>query len=481
MGKIELYPSRTDDKAREKCGVFLSYGDNNAADIVLQGLKSLQHRGQDSAGIAGYDHSYPDRVVGLGKVKEVFPDDNIALRADRAIGQVRYSTSRGLAAEYAQPIGVDIGNGNMFYLGHNGNIATTRRLEGLMDSLGVPYDHLNDSGMVAHSIGYFLRKGASLEDSFAEVVPYMRGVYSLVMVTPTQMGAARCEYGVKPQSIGKIGDSYITASETCAIDAVGADYIRDIIPGELVTFDSNGMTAHQISEPKYALCAFEPIYFASPDSFLYGKRVRDYRIDLGRQLAIEFPNLQADLVVPLLKSGELSGKGFTEKSGIPTDEEALKINENIDRTFITANMDERWAKAEAKYIANPDIIRGKRVVTIDDSQVHGTTDRVTVPMLRRAGAASVIVLKASPIYRYPNFYGTNTSVQSDLASYRRSEEQIREWIGADQVGFLSLEGLKSVFGENRERFDYCVFDGEYKVPIGEHISEVEGLKVPAGV
>lgn len=459
------------NELKEKCGVFGIYGDDRAAEIVLQGLKALQHRGQDSAGIAGYSDLHPNRIAGLGRVENVFPEDNLrGLKADRAIGQVRYTTSSGLSLEHAQPVDVDIGFDEKLYLGHNGNVPSTRSLERLMDSKGISHDYFNDSEMIAHSIGYFLRGGASLPDAFREIVPYIPGVYSLVMITSGQMAAARCENGVKPDSIGIRGQNYVVASETCALDAVEAEYLRDVVPGEFITFDDNGMTAYKICDPKYKLCIFETIYFASPKSYLYGRLVEDYRIDYGRMLAKE-NQISADMILPLLQSGLYGSIGFSEVSGIPI-MPGLEINNGIDRTFITAGISDRRDKAESKYKANMDLVSGKDVITIDDSQVHGTTDLVTVRKLREAGARRIIVLKASPVYKYPNFYGTNTSVQSELASSGRTVDQIRQWIGADDLGFLSLEGLKSTLGEYRDNFDFCVFDGVYPVPIGERASEI---------
>jgi len=459
------------NEIKEKCGVFGVYGVDQAARIVLHGLKALQHRGQDSAGIAGYRGSDYSRVADLGLVSEVFPDDNLmGIRADMAVGQVRYTTSQGLSINHAQPVEVDIGNDEKLFLSHNGNVPDTRPLERLLASNGISHEHLNDTELMAQVIGYSLRRGAKLVDAYWEMASRVPGVYSLTMLTPHEMAAARCEYGVKPISVGKIGEIYVVSSETCGLDAVGAEYIRDITPGEFISFDKNGLTENQLFNPKYKLCIFEAIYFASPKSYLYGRLVEDYRVEFGRQLAREH-KIDADVVFSLPDSGNFATKGYSEISGIPVKPGLIK-NRAIDRTFITAGMDEKMAKAKAKYIPQKQLIDGRDIVTVDDSEVHGTTDQVTVPLLRKNGARRVIVLKASPCYRFSNHYGTNTSYQSDLASYGRTEEGIRDWIGADYLGFLSLEGMKSTLGEYRDSFDFSVFDGVYPVPIGERASEI---------
>lgn len=474
MGHIIKRCDLMPGKPREKCGVFGIYGNDNAAEITLLGLKALQHRGQDSAGIAGYKGSTPNRVAGLGRVADVFPEGDLrGLKLEKAIGQVRYTTSKGLSVDHAQPVEVDLGQGKKFYLAHNGNIPDTRPLARLLDLLRIPYSHLNDTGMFAQAIGAYLKKGAGLVEAFSEVSPYVSGVYTVVMLTPKEMGAARCEYGIKPGSIGIKGDNIVVSSETCGLDAVGADFVRDINPGELIIIDDNGIASHKITNSKYKLCIFEPIYFADPKSLIYGKLVEDYRVDFGRALAREH-RIDADIVVPLLNSGLFASQGFSEVSGIPI-ELALQKNALIDRTFITAGMEDRMTKAKSKYIPVKKLLQGKTVVTVDDSQVHGTTDLVTVPMLQEAGAKRVIVLKASPVYKYPNFYGTNTSDQSTLAASGRSVEQIRDWIKADYMGFLSLEGMKNVLGEDKDSFDYSVFDGNYPVPIGENVNDIQGL------
>lgn len=459
------------NELKEKCGVFGIYGNDRAAEIVLQGLKALQHRGQDSAGIAGYKGSHYDRIANLGRVSDVFPNDDLrGLRANNAIGQVRYTTSKGLTLKHAQPAEADIGNDEKLCISHNGNLPVTKPLEEFMDSKGISYEDSNDTDMITQVIAYFLRHGARLVDAYWEMASRVHGVYSLALFTRREMAAARCEYGVKPLSIGRFDNSHIISSETCGFDYVGANSLRDVTPGEFVSFDENGISEHQLFDPKSKLCIFETIYFASPKSYLYGRLVEDYRIEYGRMLAKEH-QIHADMVIPLLKSGLYGSMGFSEVSGIPI-MPGLEINEEIDRTFITAGMTDRRNKAESKYKANMDLVSGKDVITIDDSQVHGTTDLVTVRKLREAGARRIIVLKASPVYKYPNFYGTNTSVQSELASSGRTVNQIRQWIGADYLGFLSLEGLKSTLGEYKDSFDFSVFDGIYPVPIGEKESEI---------
>ncbi|OGE16981.1 hypothetical protein A3F00_03090 [Candidatus Daviesbacteria bacterium RIFCSPHIGHO2_12_FULL_37_11] len=471
MERVAQSQYYSDDNFKEKCGVFGVYGIDQAAEIVLQGLKALQHRGQDSAGIAGYKGSEYSRVAELGLVTQVFSNDNLrGIIANKAVGQVRYTTSQGLSKDHAQPVEIDIGNDEKLFLSHNGNIPDTRPLEKLLDSRNISYTYLNDTEMVGQVFGLFIRQGAKLVDAYWEMASRVPGVYSLAMLTPREMAAARCEYGVKPLSFGKIDNSYVVSSETIGLDAVNAEFIRDVTPGEFISFNENGLDAYQLFDPKYKLCIFEAIYFASPKSYLYGRVVEDYRIEFGRQLAREH-KIFADVVFSLPDSGNFATKGYSEISGIPMEAGLIK-NRAIDRTFITAGMDEKMAKAEAKYIPQKQLIDGRDTITVDDSQVHGTTDRVTVPLLRKNGASKVIVLKASPCYRFSNHYGTNTSYQPDLASYGRTEEELRDWIGAEYLGFLSLEGMKKTLGKYRDMFDFSVFDGNYPVPIGERAKEI---------
>jgi amidophosphoribosyltransferase len=473
MSRIELNQAYLLGRPREKCGIFGVHGDSNAAGMVRRGLELLQKRGQDSAGISGYLGSESQRIVGLGLVKDVFPNGDLrGLNADRVIGHVRYSTAGGVSLSNAQPIRVEIGPDRYLDVAHNGNFADPSPLLGLRDLLNLPHHRSSDTGIFTDILGHFLRRGATLKEAFMEVEPYIPGVYTLLMQTPEEMGVARCEYGIKPGFRGRKGDAIIISSETNALDDAEATDIEELVPGELLIINRDGeVTPHKFAEPKYKLCIFEPVYFADPKSRFYGRTVEDYRIEFGRELAREFP-VDADMIMPLLNSGKYAAQGYHEVSGIPI-MPGVRINEDIDRTFITADMDERRAKARAKYIVDPEIVRGKRIITIDDSQVNGVTDEVVVEMLLEAGALAVYVGKASPIYRYPNNYGTNTSEQHRLVSFRRSEDQIRRHIKADKLGFLSLAGMKRTLGRDADKFDFSVYTGEYPVSIGDKIHDIE--------
>lgn len=453
----------------EHCAVVGVTKRDDAALQVRTALRALQHRGHDASAIASCDGSDDYWEGGSGYVEEALTDEKLKkLPGSVAIGHNRYSTSGGDG--HPQPV-----RDGKLALAHNGTVPDTKLLEGLLDSVGVNYANKNDSEMMTFAIGYFLKKGASLEDAYGEVRPYIPGVYSLTLLYEGQLAAIRCECGIRPEVLGRRDDSFMVASETCALDATGFNYVGDITPGTLVKFTDNGPEIFKFTEPKYKLDIFETIYFSWFTSLVYSRIISDYRQSYGEQLARELKGISADLIIPVYNSGKEAAIGFSRESHIPMPDEdkpGLVRNKEVGRTFITAGQANREAKVEEKFTADPEVVDGKSIIVVDDSIVNGTTSPVIVRKLRSAGAREVTVAIPSPRVLYPNFYGIDTPRQSQLLAFRMNHEQMRQHINVDRLVFLSIDGLKTTLGPLRDLFDFSCLDGNYPVDIGERAREI---------
>lgn len=448
------------DGLHEECGVFGVWGVPNAAEVTYYGLHSLQHRGQEGCGIVTVNEEEQlRRVKGLGLVTEVFNNDNLStLKGDMAIGHVRYSTAGGGGIENVQPFMFRHNSGD-FALAHNGNLVNSDQLRRYLEDRGSLFQSTSDSEILAHLI-----KKNPNERKMPRIYPIMEalnmieGAFAFVVMTQKRIYACRDKYGLRPLSLGKLGDGYVVSSETCAFSTIGAEFIRDIEPGEIVTIDHHGIRSRRYSEyQRHAMCAMEYIYFARPDSDIESMNVHTFRKESGKLLFKESP-ADADIVVGVPDSSLSAAMGYAEASGLPYEMGLIK-NKYIGRTFIQPSQEMRDKGVKMKLSPVLSIVSGKRVVLIDDSIVRGTTSLRIVRMLREAGATEVHVRIASPMIKFPCFYGVDISTYDELLCARRTLEEARQKIEADSLAFLS----ESALYEAGKRSDLCVacFCGVY--------------------
>ncbi|MBO8127726.1 MAG: amidophosphoribosyltransferase [Peptococcaceae bacterium] len=450
------------DKPREHCGIFGIYGPGlDIARHTYYGLFALQHRGQESAGIAVTNGRRINLHKGMGLVPEVFDSrtlDNLAGLA--AIGHVRYSTTGASHPINAQPL-VFYYAGGQIGLAHNGNLTNAVELRKQLSSTGAVFQTTTDSEVIINLIARYSQ--STLEEALMKCMIDIKGAYSLVMLTEDRVLAVRDPYGFRPLCLGKIGENkFVVASESCALDTIGAQFVRDVEPGEIVILDQNGITSRKgLAHNKRAHCVFEYIYFARADSNLDGFNVNRVRREMGRQLAREYA-VKADVVLPVPDSGIPAAKGFAEEAGIPL-EEGLMKNRYIGRTFIQPSQEMRDLGVRLKLNPIREVLHGKRIVLVDDSLVRGTTSGKIVRMLRKMGAKEVHLCLSSPPIIRSCYYGIDTSNEKELIASRKSIDKIREFIGADSLNYLSLDGLLNVFGDYRDHFCTACFSGRYPV------------------
>ncbi len=450
-----------DDHPEEACGVFGVYAPGqDVSRLTYFGLHALQHRGQESAGIAVADGESTVVFKDMGLVPQVFDESKLAaLQGHVAVGHVRYSTTGSTRWENAQPI-LKVIEGGTIALVHNGNLLNSKELRDEVMTNGHRLRSTSDSELIAEAVA--ARKTDSIEAAVAATMKRLHGAYSLLIMTETQLIGIRDAYGVRPLSIGRLGDGWVLASETCALDIVGAEYERDVRPGELVIIDENGLRSIQALEPqKPSLCVFEFIYFARPDSKVFGESLYKSRQRMGMELAKEAP-VHADLVMGLPDSGTPAAIGFARESGIPFGEGLIK-NRYIGRTFIEPNQTLRELGVRLKLNPLRDVIEGKRLVVIDDSIVRGNTSRQIIGLLKEAGAKEVHVRISSPPVKCPCFYGIDTDSESQLIAAQKDIEETREFIGADSLQYLSFDGLVRATGRTRGDFCLACFDGKYPI------------------
>ncbi|HPI92956.1 MAG TPA: amidophosphoribosyltransferase [Deltaproteobacteria bacterium] len=457
-----------DDHWHEECGIVGIYGDERAAEQVYLGLYALQHRGQESAGIASADGSCLEHHKGLGLVWSVFADPAVMpkLTGHAAIGHNRYSTRGTTTLINAQPILIECRTGKIA-VAHNGTITNASQLRKDMQDSGSIFQTTSDSEIVLHLIARS-REG-DVVSSVMDALKKLVGAYCFVFLTQDTLIAARDPLGFRPLSIGRHGDAFMVASETCAFDIMGAEYIRPVKPGEVVVIDKDGMRSLWLPEsPRKSFCIFEHIYFSRPDSLIFGEKVDKIRRKLGKRLAEDSP-ADADIVISVPDSGNTAALGFARVSGLRY-EIGLIRNHYVGRTFIAPHQDKR--KLDVKVKLNPvsGVLDGKRVVLVDDSIVRGTTMRQIVRLLRDKGAREVHVRISSPPIMHPCYYGIDISKHSELIASEKSIEQIRAYLNADSLGYLTIPGMLSTV-ENPG--DYCTacFSGDYSTPLPEQFDK----------
>ncbi len=449
-----------DRELHEECGVFGIYGVPNAASLTYYGLHALQHRGQEGAGIVSVDEGGVfRRIKGGGLVTEVFDEAKLAtLKGSTAIGHVRYTTAGGGGMENVQPFLFRHNTGD-FALAHNGNIVNSELLRRHLENKGSLFQSTSDSEILAHLI----KKETRYHDrprifSIIDALNMLEGSFAFLIMTANRIYACRDKYGLRPLSIGKLGDGWVVSSETCAFDVLGAEFVRDVEPGEIVTIDRTGIRSRDYSMYKrHEMCSMEYIYFARPDSDVDGCNVHAYRKESGRLLWKEAP-AEADIVVGVPDSSLSAAMGYAEASGLPYEMGLIK-NKYIGRTFIQPSQELREKGVRMKLSAVRSIVKGKRVVLVDDSIVRGTTSRRIVAMLKEAGAIEVHVRIASPPMTDPCFYGVDTSTREELISARKNTAEVCAEIGADSLVFLSPEALLKA--GNRKELCMACFTGHY--------------------
>ena len=453
-----------DDKLREECGVVAIHGHPDAARQVYLGLYALQHRGQESAGIASADGQRLANIKGMGLVSEIFTDDVLAkLPGSMAIGHTRYSTTGDSALLNAQPIRVDSTKG-LIAIAHNGNLVNLGNVRSRLERDGAYFQTTSDSEIIVQLIAH--SKANSLVDAIADSLAQVEGAFSIVMMTRDRIFAARDPRGFRPLSMGRIKnpegpDTIVFASETCAFDLLRAEYERDVLPGELVMVTEDGVTSRQFSTGvEQSSCIFEHVYFARPDSRIYGRWVQQSRDQMGRQLAWE-SGVPADVIVPVPDSGVTAALGYAEQAHIPF-RFGLIRNHYVGRTFIEPEQRVRDFGVRLKLNPVRNLLEGKRVVLIDDSIIRGTTSRKIVRMVRGAGAKEVHLRISCPPTISPCYYGVDTPNKRELIAANQSVEDIRRFIEADSLAYLSLDGLyASVGAENNTGYCTACYTGNY--------------------
>ena len=450
------------DKFKDECGVFGIFGDSEAANMTYLGLYALQHRGQESAGIAASNGQQVRVSRAMGYVADTFDSEALAeLPGSMAIGHVRYSTSGDSKLLNAQPILIDCTHGQIAIC-HNGNLVNAGELRDDLVRQGSIFQSNSDTEVVLHL--YARSKASSVEDAVVESVSQVQGAFSFVMLTRDRLIAVRDPHGFRPLALGRLGDGVVVCSETCALDLIGATYMRDVEPGEVLVVSAGGMRSVKPFPPApLAHCIFEHVYFARPDSYVFGKSVNEVRTELGRMLAREQP-VGADVVVPVPDSGVCAAMGYAEESGVPL-RMGLIRNHYVGRTFIEPHSSIRNFGVKVKLNPVKSILNGRRVVLVDDSIVRGTTSRKIVRMVRAAGAKEVHVRISCPPTISPCFYGVDTPQKSELIAATHTIDEITTFLDADSVAYLSLEGLLSAVGSERGSYCSSCYTGRYPVAI----------------
>ena len=450
----------TVDKFKDECGVFGIFGHPDAAHMTYLGLYALQHRGQESAGIAVASDGRLKQARAMGYVSDVFKEDVLSSLVGRsAIGHVRYSTFGDSRVVNAQPLLIECSHGQIA-LCHNGNLVNAAELRDELVRQGSIFQTNSDTEVVLH---LYAKSTAKLtEDALVESVSRVKGAFSLALLTPDSLIAVRDPHGFRPLALGKLGDAYVVCSETCAMDLIGATYEREIEPGEVLVIDRDGPHSYKPFTPTPAAhCVFEHVYFARPDSYVFGQSVNEVRTNLGRLLAVE-SGVEADVVVPIPDSGLCAAVGYAESSGIPL-RMGLIRNHYVGRTFIQPQQSIRGFKVKVKLNTVRSIIEGKRVVLVDDSIVRGTTSQKIVRMVKAVGAREVHMRISCPPTVSPCYYGIDTPHRDQLIAAEHSVEEIRNYLGADSLSYLSLEGLRESVGVTHPNYCTACYTREYPV------------------
>jgi len=448
------------DKFREECGVFGIYGHTEAANLAYLGLYALQHRGQESTGIATSDGARLQIHKAMGHVADGFDEATFTrLTGTSAIGHVRYSTAGASGITNAQPILIDCAHGEIA-IAHNGNLVNAQELRDALVAQGSIFQTTSDTEVLLHL--YARSRAGSIEQALIESVTQAQGAFSLVLLTKDRLIAVRDPHGFRPLTLGRLGDAYVVCSETCALDLIDATWVRDIEPGEMLVIGPEGaVSLHPFPPAQSAHCVFEHVYFARPDSYVFGRSVNEVRTEFGRQLAREQPAI-ADVVVPIPDSGVCAATGFSAESGVPL-QMGLIRNHYVGRTFIEPHQSIRHFGVRVKLNPVRSILQGRRVVLVDDSIVRGTTSRKIVKMVRAAGATEVHMRISCPPTISPCFYGVDTPRRSELIAATHTLDEIRRYIGADSLGYISVEGLLASVGPTRGAYCTSCYTGKYPV------------------
>jgi len=452
------------ESPREKCGIFAVVGHQDAAKLTYFGLYALQHRGQESAGIVASDGRHVREHKAMGLVADIFNERILDdLKGRMALGHVRYSTTGSSLLVNAQPFRIQY-SGKSLAIAHNGNLVNAREIRARLEDRGSIFQTTMDSEVVLHLTAKCIKKG--LEEAMIETMAQVKGAYSMAVMTEDTIIAARDPNGFRPLCIGKLDSGYVISSETCAMDLVDATYLREIRPGEIVVINENGLKSISSGiKSRKSHCIFELIYFARPDSEVFGENVYLFRKKQGQLLARAFPRY-VDLVMPFPDSGNYAAIGYAQASGIPYEMGVIR-NHYVGRTFIQPSQSMRNFGVKVKLNPVRELLKGRRVLIIEDSIIRGTTARTRVKTLRKIGAREVHMLVSCPPHRFPCFYGIDFSSKGELIAAEKTVEEIRDFVGLDSLGYLDIEDLVKATDIPREDLCLACFDGHYPVPIDE--------------
>ena len=458
----------TDERPREACGIFAVYDHEEAAKLAYFGLYALQHRGQESAGIVASDGKTVLGHKDMGLVPEIFNEKILnRLKGRMALGHVRYSTTGSSLLVNAQPFSIHY-SGKSFAIAHNGNLVNARSIRTALEEKGSIFQTSMDSEVVLHLTAKCLKKG--LEQAMIETMRQVRGAYSMVIMTEDTLIAARDPNGFRPLCLGRIGSGYAISSETCAFDLVEAEFIRDIAPGEILIINKDGLhSIHADIQARTSQCIFELIYFARPDSDVFGQNVYLFRKEQGKLLAREFP-MDVDFVMPFPDSGNYAALGYAQASGLPLEMGVIR-NHYVGRTFIQPSQSMRDFGVKVKLNPVRDLLKGQRVLIIEDSIIRGTTSRTRIKTLRKIGAREVHMLVSCPPHRFPCYYGIDFSRSGELIAAHKSVEEIRKYIGLDSLGYLDIRNMVNATDIPKKDLCLACFDENYPVPITEDFSK----------
>ncbi|HDN97540.1 MAG TPA: amidophosphoribosyltransferase [bacterium] len=452
---------------KENCGLVGIYNHKNASEILYLGLFSLQHRGQESAGIVVSDGKRVFSKKGMGLVWEVFASQDLKkLEGNFGIGHVRYSTTGSSSEKNTQPFLIEY-KGKTLAIAHNGNLVNSYSLRKRLEEKGAIFQTTLDTEIIMHLIVRSNKK--TLLEKIKDALSKLKGAFSLLIFTEDSIIAVKDPWGFKPLCLGKINDGYIVASESCAFDLVGAEYLREIEPGEILIINKDGLRSDFLPKKKISHCIFEFIYFSRPDSKIFGQSVYLARKRLGERLAEEFP-YKGDIVIPIPDSGNIAALGFAEKKGIPF-EMGIVRNHYVGRTFIQPFQKSRELSVKVKLNPVSEVLKGKEVIVIEDSIVRGTTSRIRIKNLRKAGARKIYMGVSCPPIRFPCFYGIDFPSKKELAASEMSVEEIKKKIGLDGLYYLSLEGMLSSIGLPEKNFCTACFTGNYRVKVESFIGK----------
>ncbi|MCS7227341.1 MAG: amidophosphoribosyltransferase [Endomicrobia bacterium] len=442
------------------CGIFAIHNHRDASELTYLGLYALQHRGQESAGIVSSDGQRFLSKIGQGEVQEVFSkEDLLRLNGKIAVGHTRYSTFGGSYVKNAQPIVVKCSKG-LLALVHNGNLVNAKYLRKKLEQHGAIFQTTTDSEVILHLISHSKEK--NMVDVLKKILPQLKGAYSLILMTPQVLYGIRDPYGFRPLVIGRLKNSFVLASETCALDIISAKFIREVEPGEIVEIKNNGIKSYKFAQQnKQSFCIFEYIYFSRPDSIIDGQAVHSVRERLGRNLYKELPT-EADVVISVPDSANSAGLGYSKESGIPFEFGFIR-NHYIGRTFIQPRQKIRDFSAKIKYNTVKEVLCGKQVVVVDDSIVRGTTSKKLISMLKLSGAKKIHLRITCPPIISPCLYGIDTPTKKELIAANHTVEEIRKFLGVDTLYYISLEGMISATGVDGKKFCLACFTGNYPV------------------